>query len=359
MKKLIFSILSLCSASLGFAQVTLNVAHAPVVGDNFISIIDTLPNAGVDNGSAGTSQTYVVSDYDTDRIDTLAFGDPATHSNSADFPTANLTVFVGFGTGFLESSSSGIELLGLTVQNPLDGSENTLVLDDPETFAVYPSAFGNSYTDEAYGQTSFYVGQEVGGFTIDSARVTYESELDVQYDGAGTINNGVNTYSTLRERKEQITLVTIEVCFIIPFAGCPYQNIDDFTGEETLPDTTVTYSYYADANTSKAPIVALTYNANETELQQVDINGEEELITGIREKLNLPEVNVYPNPTINSFTIASESPIAAGQVLDISGKVLLNFSSNTVDIAHLPKGVYIILGTTENGELFQSSIQKK
>ena len=347
------------TSTLSFSQVQLTTAHSPVINDTFIVIGDTLANAGVDKGNAGTSETYIVADYDQDSKDTTFFLDPSTQSRAVDFPTANLALDLGLGIGFLESSATGIQLLGLSIQNPFDSTESSLILDDPETNAVYPSAYGDSYTDEAYGQTSFFVGQDLGGFQIDSVRITYESEIDAMYDGLGTINNGVNTYNTLRERKQEIIKITIEGCIkALPFLPCSYQDVTAELGFSSEPDTTVTYSYYTEAITTKAPVVALTYNANETDLQQVSVNGQEELLTGISEKLRLPSVNVYPNPAISEITIETESPVVAGQIINTTGKVLMNITSNQVNISSLATGMYLIIGTTSNGSLFQASVQK-
>jgi len=358
MKKILLLTLSTFCVLTGFTQVSLTSDFTPLVGEIFLNFTDTLPNASVTNGNAGTSETYAVEDFDTDITEELKFVDPTTQANSADFPTANLSIDVGFGIGFLETSSAGIELIGLTIENPLDGSQNTLKLTNSESFAVYPSTYGSSYTDDAYGRTSFYVGQDVGGFQIDSARVTYESETEVSYDGLGTISNGTRTFPALRERKYQILTVTIEVCTQIPFFGCQYQDLGSLTGEPTEPDTTVTYSYYTDAFTTKLPVAALTYNADETVLQEVVLNAQDDLFSGISERLKLPIVKAYPNPTTSEFEIETESPVVAGQIINTSGKVLMNIKSNHVNISSLATGVYLIIGTTDNGALFQATVQK-
>lgn len=56
---------------------------------------------------------------------------------------------------------------------------------------------------------------------------------------------------------------------------------------------------------------------------------------------SINSINVYPNPAIDQITIEGSSNLT-GNIIDQSGKVVLSFISNKVDISELSKGVYFI-----------------
>jgi glucose/arabinose dehydrogenase len=75
--------------------------------------------------------------------------------------------------------------------------------------------------------------------------------------------------------------------------------------------------------------------------------------------------SLYPNPAKNSITIFSSEAIFAKQiqVFDVSGKLLISKEftqnkSNTIDVASLLKGVYIVNVTTTDGNNYSSKLVK-
>jgi hypothetical protein len=61
--------------------------------------------------------------------------------------------------------------------------------------------------------------------------------------------------------------------------------------------------------------------------------------SGINEIL-AHDISVYPNPARNELFIKSEKLIDKVEILDISGRIVVATKATTVNIAHLPKGVY-------------------
>lgn len=61
-------------------------------------------------------------------------------------------------------------------------------------------------------------------------------------------------------------------------------------------------------------------------------------------------LNVFPNPVIDGFSISGDADIKNIQLYDISGRLVEEFSvKNTVyNISHLPKGVYVVKINNEN-----------
>jgi glucose/arabinose dehydrogenase len=75
--------------------------------------------------------------------------------------------------------------------------------------------------------------------------------------------------------------------------------------------------------------------------------------------------SLYPNPAKNSITISSSEASFAKQiqVFDVSGKLLISMEftqnkSNTIDVASLLKGVYIVNVTTTDGNNYSSKLVK-
>jgi hypothetical protein len=64
----------------------------------------------------------------------------------------------------------------------------------------------------------------------------------------------------------------------------------------------------------------------------------------------LNDVSVYPNPTIGKLRITDYGLRITGvRIFDISGVHLFNTQQTTLDISHLPAGIYFVQITTENG----------
>ena len=61
-------------------------------------------------------------------------------------------------------------------------------------------------------------------------------------------------------------------------------------------------------------------------------------------------INIYPNPAQNTLYIQSSETIEQVSVYDISGRMLLQTNSQSIDISHLANGIYIIKVKTAQGE---------
>jgi uncharacterized Ntn-hydrolase superfamily protein len=84
-----------------------------------------------------------------------------------------------------------------------------------------------------------------------------------------------------------------------------------------------------------------------------------ELLVSVQEIKNA-SVNVYPNPSLHTVHIRSTFPVVNIQVYDVTGRELrhiYNMNSNTINVKHLPEGVYRIRVTTSSG-VFTRSIHK-
>lgn len=71
------------------------------------------------------------------------------------------------------------------------------------------------------------------------------------------------------------------------------------------------------------------------------------------------DIIIYPNPIQNSFKISTKTPISKINLLDTSGKVILNTSNDEVSITSLQKGVYYVCVTFIDNQVTIKKIIKK
>lgn len=61
------------------------------------------------------------------------------------------------------------------------------------------------------------------------------------------------------------------------------------------------------------------------------------------------QFKVYPNPAESVVNIQSDFDITSIEIIDLTGRKVLNFNSNTADVSSLNKGTYILNIQTEKG----------
>lgn len=74
---------------------------------------------------------------------------------------------------------------------------------------------------------------------------------------------------------------------------------------------------------------------------------------------NLPAANVklYPNPTVDFFTLDKADEVASMRLFSLDGRVVARFDASegkTYNIAHLPVGNYVLSFEDKNGQMFQA-----
>lgn len=72
------------------------------------------------------------------------------------------------------------------------------------------------------------------------------------------------------------------------------------------------------------------------------------------EEINL---NVYPNPTTGIVTVDGEG-IKNVEVMDMSGRMVMNTNNRTVDMTNLSNGIYMMRISTEKGTFTQKIVKK-
>ncbi|MGB0915492.1 MAG: choice-of-anchor J domain-containing protein [Crocinitomicaceae bacterium] len=87
-----------------------------------------------------------------------------------------------------------------------------------------------------------------------------------------------------------------------------------------------------------------------------DIRVVEEDPAGITDN-NIVNIDIYPNPTNSVINISGVDSIEEVQVMDLTGKVLIQGNATTVNIEALESGKYLVVVNT-GSQLIQSSIIK-
>ncbi|WP_442787256.1 T9SS type A sorting domain-containing protein [Flavobacterium suncheonense] len=71
-------------------------------------------------------------------------------------------------------------------------------------------------------------------------------------------------------------------------------------------------------------------------------------------------VSIYPNPTANTLTVATDLQIESIKIYSLVGQLICtNTHQNTIDISSLPKGIYLAEITLDNGKVISERVIKK
>ncbi len=76
------------------------------------------------------------------------------------------------------------------------------------------------------------------------------------------------------------------------------------------------------------------------------------------DELPLVSVGVFPNPAQDFLTIESEETVVSYAVRDLSGRLVLQGTSNKIEVSQLESGHYLVEGTLSNGTVFRAPFKK-
>lgn len=342
-KKLLLTAAALSFGASVFAQHEINASNIPAIGDVDTQIIDTIPNAGVTAGSAGVDQVWNITDIDLQVEEITEILDPSTSPVAQEFPEADLMIDGGFGPMFLDVQQDKVEIIGMEFQNPGNGQAEAVKWENPQTFFALPSTYQTSFSDDAHWTATFDA-REFSGGQLDSARITYDAEIEVEFDGTGTLTTPIKTFTdVLRERNVTIVETTFEVCIpLLPGFPCTWADAADVGFPSPPADTTVTYNFYnAD---SKFTLASVAYNASETQVRTVSFNGDESLEPSSVKELEAINAAVYPNPATDVIFFKNIQPELV-TITNITGQVVLqqeNIETSSINISTLKPGAYIV-----------------
>jgi hypothetical protein len=146
-----------------------------------------------------------------------------------------------------------------------------------------------------------FSGLNLSGFSQLKSLICYSNQLECL-----NIKNGINNQFTYLDTRNNFTLTCIEVDDSLFSANNPIWNANK--------DTWSSYS---------------------EDCQGVCVTAD--ILEVIVEK-----INIYPNPTNGIINIQSESNIKEITLLDVAGKTLGKFKTNSVDLSEFASGTYIL-----------------
>lgn len=258
-------------------------------------------------------------------------------------------------TSFIETNNAGREIVGIeyNTQNATLGTIKINFNDDGTTSGMsfdklsamtYPFSLSNSINDLCSG----YLSSSSGFIPVSSASGTSTST----YDGIGTLKLGAGTTLNSISRHHLQTTINSHINFL---TGVDVVLIIDqfdyysLTSGNYLPE-------FSFVNVKLTTSGAVSIN---TDLNFVLTSADPMGYIGIKE-IQKENFMIFPSPAKNTITIASDK-FSGNETFEIStleGKVVLNSSSNNINITQLPTGMYVV-ATTIDGEVIKQKFIKE
>jgi len=216
--------------------------------------------------------------------------------------------------------------------------------------------------------------------------VIYTSASSTDFNVLAGVNDNIlyffqkngDTYSLLSKNLND-TSETEEVISVLSSISSDGTNLiqDAFLKNDiiyfTLNDTSVQGVYKIDSTENDAnaelitsvsgDIIGITdFENNLYYVSEQKIYRIEEASLSIKENTLVPEVSIFPNPTTAELRIQLENKdISKVQVIDLLGKTVSSTTSfeNSISVAQLKSGVYIILVSTADGTTYNKRFIKK
>ncbi|GHT39029.1 hypothetical protein AGMMS49965_03970 [Bacteroidia bacterium] len=80
--------------------------------------------------------------------------------------------------------------------------------------------------------------------------------------------------------------------------------------------------------------------------------------TGVEEVQAQEKISIFPNPAKDEIYIQSEQPIEKVKITDLAGRTVASANSNTISVSHLPKGIYLVIITTDSQSVVKKIIKE-
>lgn len=349
------------------AQLSLQATdYFPAIGDTLRIAFDNSPT-GIAITPPGGGQTWNFSTLTSDGTLTRVVRPAAEGSASASYPSANIVFDQGGGgEGYYLSDNSAFAIIGYAGTDPLGlGFEVSAPFTTP-----YVERWGDLNFFDLHNHTSALTialatsdipGDIFSGLPIapDSVRVRVATTRTDLVDGWGTVAIPGGTYNVLREKRTEYREVRLDAR-IGPF---PWVDVTDLAlGSLPIPqlgiDTLVTYSFWSD--TAKEPVAVVNMDNTGTAVESVEYKFNDIISPTSQALVRSPKILAYPNPAMVQAHFEF-SNIPTGQyelaLYDLTGKRLLQRSyhisgqqTESVGVAHLPKGIYLYALTDGQGK---------
>lgn len=188
-----------------------------------------------------------------------------------------------------------------------------------------------------------------GNLTLTINTDAYGSETTWKFrkiDGTVVASGGPYNNLTSVGTTEHIENITV------PGNGCYYIEVEDAAGDG------INSTDYGQGNFKIVDATGNTVVSNNGQFGSVaryfmNMTG----FQGIDESSE-PEFAIFPNPAKDIVTVNSDSEIHQIDVIDLQGKVLSSYASNTVSVADLAQGTYLLRIITDNGASIRKIVKE-
>lgn len=339
MKKTVITILS-CISGFSFIAQTLNQStHAPAIGDVYVfqyadptTLPANLGNPGPGNTFNFASLTVYPPTYTAQGISVASTGSAST------YPSANVAVKTGTDNAFYNSQSNKLEFYGGNFT--FGGYPVTLNFSTPAVLGVYPMGLGTTNTNTVAGTIN--LSGNNGNFV---GTVSFTANAT----GTLTVPGGQTYANVIRVQTNQ--LMTFTITFVqgtitvdqYDYYAPSYSNFPN--PNNNWPVLTIQNSTVVSTVGGTSVQSTVTINSNYQTL-----SNEANHFT-----FNNSHVSLFPNPAKDFVTIMADK-IKNIEIIDISGKKILETNKNTIDLTSFQSGLYFIRVETDSQSIIEKLI---
>lgn len=325
-----------------FAQaITITQADIASIGDTKYQVADTLPDANILPGAAGTAQTWNFSNLKQNICDTFSFVNPSTTPYVAQFPATNIAIKLKISgkPGFYYATKDANEFFMLGIVGDLVNSGSMSVLKFNPGFSLnrFNSTYQSAYNENYFNNTKMVA--PPNSYGADSIRLASHKVLSSVVDAWGTIITPSGTHNAIRQYVTEISTDTLWAR--VPLMGGWIQA-------NTSIDTTHTYRWWA--NGLGFPVAEMEYDINLNKATKVNFYMANPAI-GINETPANNDITAFPNPANEVVTLQLKETVKTSthiEITDILGNIvatsLLNAGEKNVTIStsSLAEGIYFL-----------------
>ncbi|MBN2682571.1 MAG: T9SS type A sorting domain-containing protein [Bacteroidales bacterium] len=335
MKKNLLIIFSfLLVTSIANSQITIASENLPEQGVIVYLAQDSLPDASIQPGAAGTDLTWDFSALVVKSQDTMTFVNPSASPHDAAFSTDNLAALMeGDMWAYFNKSSSVFETVGVVGDVFGVGIPLTIAFEPAEKLMVFPFTYPETFT----GTTGFEV-------IVDTIKAEQTANYSVVCDAWGTIITPSGTFQAIRTYKTKIETTVIYLLY-----GSFWVPVN------TTTDTTYTYDWWSNNSSAKFPVVSFEWLPSEGVIDG-DVEFLQNTILGFEKPVANNQINVFPNPSNGEIFI--DAPInSTVEIFNPQGKLVYsqnNVSGNTeISFESNCKGLFLVRIISDNNLTFK------
>jgi hypothetical protein len=305
-------------------------------------------------GSAGVNQTYNFSALHSHLWASNTLIAASTGVLGSHYTMTNVCSHVDTLYYYFDSSSTHVNLWGVSGNLLGNSVNNAQVYSNPQTIIKFPSTYNSTFTDTAAYDSKMPYNDYYQGYYVDSVREKERIITVSNIDGWGNVTTPNQTFPCLRQN---IVEHSIDSTWAKVVVGT-YHYWLNLSGDAT---STQSYSYISHVG----PIVNIEYYADSNAIAQITWNPT--VWTAVPKNEMENDINIFPNPNTGEFDMTMNSSISNDYTIELSnvlGQViyhesLSNFSgkyNKHFDVKAYGDGFYMMRVFNTSGLLKSNKI---